>query len=154
MLPTGEERRFLANGDSVRMRGLCHGAGFRVGFGEVIRMRLVANRAHSLFSDFTSLTAPLWLSTITQCSGRTCPDLETGSKLLRRSLLDLLRFDKRGWLGKINSDFDAPRWSGSVSQNARPLAVTSAGVSYGQQEGDGYKDFNIEAMSCVQRPYP
>ena len=27
------------------------------------RMRLVASRAHSLFSDFTSLTAPLPLST-------------------------------------------------------------------------------------------
>lgn len=36
VLPTGEERRFLADGDSVLMRGWCQGAGFRVGFGEVI----------------------------------------------------------------------------------------------------------------------
>lgn len=35
VLPTGEERRFLADGDTVRMRGWCQGAGFRVGFGEV-----------------------------------------------------------------------------------------------------------------------
>jgi fumarylacetoacetase len=36
MLPTGEERRFLADGDSVRMRGWCDGDGYRVGFGEVV----------------------------------------------------------------------------------------------------------------------
>lgn len=35
VLPTGEERRFLADGDVVCMRGWCQGAGFRVGFGEV-----------------------------------------------------------------------------------------------------------------------
>lgn len=35
-LPTGEERRYLADGDSVRMRGWCQGDGYRVGFGEVI----------------------------------------------------------------------------------------------------------------------
>jgi fumarylacetoacetase len=35
VLPTGEERRFLADGDTVRMRGWCQGTGFRVGFGEV-----------------------------------------------------------------------------------------------------------------------
>jgi len=36
ILPTGEERRFLADGDSVRMRGWCDGDGYRVGFGEVV----------------------------------------------------------------------------------------------------------------------
>lgn len=35
VLSSGEERRFLADGDSVRMRGWCQGTGFRVGFGEV-----------------------------------------------------------------------------------------------------------------------
>lgn len=35
-LPTGEERRYLADGDSVRMRGWCEGDGYRVGFGEVV----------------------------------------------------------------------------------------------------------------------
>lgn len=36
ILPTGEERRFLADGDSVAMGGWCQGDGFRVGFGEVV----------------------------------------------------------------------------------------------------------------------
>jgi fumarylacetoacetase len=35
-LPTSEERRYLADGDSVRMRGWCEGDGYRVGFGEVV----------------------------------------------------------------------------------------------------------------------
>ena len=35
-LPTGEERRYLADGDFVRMRGWCEGEGYRVGFGEVV----------------------------------------------------------------------------------------------------------------------
>lgn len=34
-LPTGEERKFLADGDTVVMRGYCQGDGYRVGFGEV-----------------------------------------------------------------------------------------------------------------------
>jgi fumarylacetoacetase len=34
-LPNGEERRFLADGDSVIMRGHCERDGIRVGFGEV-----------------------------------------------------------------------------------------------------------------------
>ncbi len=33
-LPNGEERRFLADGDTVVMRGWCRGRGYRVGFGE------------------------------------------------------------------------------------------------------------------------
>ncbi|MDH3283784.1 MAG: fumarylacetoacetase [Acidobacteriota bacterium] len=33
-LPNGEERKFLADGDTVVMSGWCQGAGFRVGFGE------------------------------------------------------------------------------------------------------------------------
>lgn len=36
VLPNGEERRFLSDGDSVRMRGWCEGKGYRVGFGEVV----------------------------------------------------------------------------------------------------------------------
>ena len=34
-LPAGEERKFLADGDTVAMRGYCQGDGYRVGFGEV-----------------------------------------------------------------------------------------------------------------------
>ena len=34
-LPGGEQRRFLADGDTVTMRGWCQGDGYRVGFGEV-----------------------------------------------------------------------------------------------------------------------
>jgi fumarylacetoacetase len=34
-LPNGEERRFLADGDTVTMVGWCEGDGYRVGFGEV-----------------------------------------------------------------------------------------------------------------------
>jgi len=33
-LPSGEERKFLADGDTVVMRGWCEGDGYRVGFGE------------------------------------------------------------------------------------------------------------------------
>lgn len=33
-LPGGEERKFLADGDTVVLRGWCEGEGFRVGFGE------------------------------------------------------------------------------------------------------------------------
>ncbi len=36
MLETGEERSFLEDGDTVTMRGWCEGAGYRVGFGEVV----------------------------------------------------------------------------------------------------------------------
>jgi fumarylacetoacetase len=45
VLPTGEERRFLADGDTVRMRGWCQGTGFRVGFGEVAGTILPAKLA-------------------------------------------------------------------------------------------------------------
>ncbi len=34
-LPSGEERTFLSDGDTVIMRGHCQGNGYRVGFGEV-----------------------------------------------------------------------------------------------------------------------
>jgi fumarylacetoacetase len=34
-LPTGETRKFLADGDTVVMRGLCLDGDLRVGFGEV-----------------------------------------------------------------------------------------------------------------------
>ena len=34
-LPSGEERRFLADGDTVIMRGWCDNSEFRIGFGEV-----------------------------------------------------------------------------------------------------------------------
>ena len=34
-LPGGEQRRFLADGDTVTMTGWCQGDGYRVGFGEV-----------------------------------------------------------------------------------------------------------------------
>jgi len=34
-LPGGGERKFLADGDTVTMRGWCQGDGYRVGFGEV-----------------------------------------------------------------------------------------------------------------------
>jgi fumarylacetoacetase len=34
-LPSGEERKFLADGDEVGMSGYCQGEGYRVGFGEV-----------------------------------------------------------------------------------------------------------------------
>ncbi len=33
-LPTGEQRKFIADGDTVVMRGWCEGRGYRVGFGE------------------------------------------------------------------------------------------------------------------------
>jgi fumarylacetoacetase len=36
MLPGGEERRSLQDGDSVTIRGWCQGNGYRVGFGEVV----------------------------------------------------------------------------------------------------------------------
>ncbi len=36
ILPTGEDRRFLQDGDSVTMRGWCQGHGYKVGFGEVV----------------------------------------------------------------------------------------------------------------------
>jgi fumarylacetoacetase len=35
VLPGGEERRFLEDGDTVTMTGWCQGPGYRVGFGEV-----------------------------------------------------------------------------------------------------------------------
>jgi fumarylacetoacetase len=36
VLPSGEERRSLQDGDSVTIRGWCQGKGYRVGFGEVL----------------------------------------------------------------------------------------------------------------------
>merc|ERR1711991_62300 len=33
-LPSGEERKFLADGDTVILRGFCQGEGYRIGFGE------------------------------------------------------------------------------------------------------------------------
>ena len=35
-LSSGEERKFLEDGDSVIMTGWCQGEGYRVGFGEVV----------------------------------------------------------------------------------------------------------------------
>ena len=34
-LPTGEQRKFFADGDTVTLTGWCEGDGYRVGFGEV-----------------------------------------------------------------------------------------------------------------------
>ncbi len=34
-LPTGEERKFLQDGDTVTLKGWCEGNGYRIGFGEV-----------------------------------------------------------------------------------------------------------------------
>ena len=34
-LPSGEERKFLADGDTLTIKGYCEGNGYRVGFGEV-----------------------------------------------------------------------------------------------------------------------
>jgi len=34
-MSSGEERKFLQDGDVVRMRGECVGDGFTIGFGEV-----------------------------------------------------------------------------------------------------------------------
>jgi fumarylacetoacetase len=35
VLPSGEKRTFIEDGDEIRMTGWCEGAGYRVGFGEV-----------------------------------------------------------------------------------------------------------------------
>jgi fumarylacetoacetase len=35
-LPSGETRKFLADGDRVTLTGYCEGDGYRVGFGEVV----------------------------------------------------------------------------------------------------------------------
>jgi len=35
ILPDGEKRSFLEDGDGIRMTGWCQGNGYRVGFGEV-----------------------------------------------------------------------------------------------------------------------
>jgi fumarylacetoacetase len=42
-LPSGETRRFLADGDTVGMTGWCQGDGYRVGFGEVTGTLLPAD---------------------------------------------------------------------------------------------------------------
>lgn len=42
MLPTGEKRTFLEDGDSVSLSGWCQGDGYRVGFGEVVGRLLPA----------------------------------------------------------------------------------------------------------------
>ena len=41
-LPTGEARKFLANGDTITMTGWCQGDGYRVGFGHVTNQLLPA----------------------------------------------------------------------------------------------------------------
>jgi len=41
-LPGGQERKFLADGDTVTMKAWCQGEGYRVGFGEVSGMVLPA----------------------------------------------------------------------------------------------------------------
>ena len=33
-MPDGSERKFIQNGDTVVMRGVCKGDGFNIGFGE------------------------------------------------------------------------------------------------------------------------
>lgn len=33
-LPSGETRKFLEDGDSIILRGVCQGNGYRIGFGE------------------------------------------------------------------------------------------------------------------------
>ena len=33
-LPTGEERKFLLDGDSIVLRGVCEGQGYTIGFGD------------------------------------------------------------------------------------------------------------------------
>jgi len=33
-LPNGEERKFLVDGDSITLRGVCKGDGYTIGFGE------------------------------------------------------------------------------------------------------------------------
>ena len=44
-LPGGEQRRFLADGDTVTMTGWCQGDGYRVGFGEVAGAVLPARKS-------------------------------------------------------------------------------------------------------------
>ena len=34
LLPNGEERKFLVDGDEVKMTGVCVGNGFNIGFGD------------------------------------------------------------------------------------------------------------------------
>ena len=46
-LPSGEERKFLADGDTVTLRGWCSGDGYRVGFGECTAKVLPAHSAAS-----------------------------------------------------------------------------------------------------------
>jgi fumarylacetoacetase len=41
-LPTGEERKFLLDGDRLTLTGYCQGGGYRVGFGEVTGVILAA----------------------------------------------------------------------------------------------------------------
>jgi len=43
-LPSGEERKFLLNGDELKISGWCEGNGYRVGFGEVRGKILPANK--------------------------------------------------------------------------------------------------------------
>jgi fumarylacetoacetase len=44
-LPGGQQRKFLADGDTVTMTGWCQGDGFRVGFGEVSNLILPARES-------------------------------------------------------------------------------------------------------------
>jgi fumarylacetoacetase len=34
LLPSGEERKFLLDGDEINMTGVCRGNGFTIGFGD------------------------------------------------------------------------------------------------------------------------
>jgi len=44
-LPSGEERTFIRDGDTVIMTGVCQGEGYRVGFGDVSGRVLPAREA-------------------------------------------------------------------------------------------------------------
>merc|ERR1711974_33757 len=48
---SGQERKFLQDGDTVKMVGVCRGAGFRIGFGEVSGEVLPAHQVQLLKSD-------------------------------------------------------------------------------------------------------
>jgi fumarylacetoacetase len=46
VLPNGEQRSFLADGDRITLTGWCQGDGYRVGFGEVTGRILPAPSFH------------------------------------------------------------------------------------------------------------
>jgi fumarylacetoacetase len=45
VLPSGRQRAFIEDGDTVILRGWCQGSGYRVGFGEVRNQILPALQA-------------------------------------------------------------------------------------------------------------